>query len=407
MPMRDDDTGRHTTVFGGAPPPGAMPPPVQRSAPMPMPMPMMAPQSAPARKSAGGLLNAVGAVVAAPAALVAAGAGAVAKTMMRSEQGADRLRQGPGGRIVDGALADAELIAPADLLAYGDLRVPGPAQARRGTLVPADRRDLYLSVLVQQHVTLSFDVLAVVADAERRAEAVGHQRLPEGHHADWSSSYDYAFEADARVEVPSDGGWHGIALGRADARVEVRHVVVPRETGDVFRMARLDNPHDAPMLPGPIDVYDGRDFLLTSSVPFTPPGGALEVGLGVDARVKAARNSRYREETAGMLRGSLRLEHTIEIDVENLHTRTVHLEVRERVPVPGGDADDTAIEIDRVEPPWEEWTPEPTRAGERRLRGGHRWRLELVAGEKRRLEAEYQIKISAKHELVGGNRRES
>lgn len=394
-PVTDDDTGRFQALTDGAPPP----PPA-----MPMPAAMMPPQAP--RKGGGGLasaIGAIGAVVAAPAALVAAGAGA-ARKMATREEGKAR-RQAPGSMPAENE--EVELVAPADLLAYGDLRLPGPAAARRGVLVPADRQDLYLALLVHGHVTVSFDVLAVVAAAERRAAEVATQRLPDGCHAEWSHAYDYAFVADARVEVPSDGGWHSIALARRDAPVELRHVVVPRETPEVFRLARVTNPHDAPLLPGPIDVYDGRDFLLTSSVAFTPPGGAVEVGLGVDARVKVARNSRFREESAGMLRGSLRLAHAIEVDVENLHARRVVLEVRERIPVPAGDADDTEIEIERVEPPWEAWTPEPTRPGERRLRGGHRWRLELVGGEKRRLEAEYHIKISAKHELVGGNRREA
>ncbi len=396
------DLAHAPQAFGGMPPPAPPAMPMPQRMPMPAAMPMAPPMSAPMRKSAagGGLIGALGAVVAAPAALVAAGAGAVSRSMTR-----EQTRGAPSRTAtVD---AEAELIAPADLLAYGELRLPGPAAPRRGALVPAERRDLYLAVLVQQQVTLSFDVLAIVADAERRAATVAQQPLPPGCEPTWTSAYDYAFEADARVEVPSDGAWHGIALGRRDAGVEVRHVVVPRESADVFRLARLDNPHDAPLLPGPMDVYDGRDFLLTSSVAFTPPGGAVEVGLGVDARVKVARNSRYREEAAGMLRGSLRLEHAIEVDVENLHARPIRLEVRERIPVAGGDVDDTEVEVARVEPRWEPWTPEPTRPGERRLRGGHRWRLELGAGEKRRLEADYQIKISAKHELVGGNRREA
>jgi hypothetical protein len=176
----------------------------------------------------------------------------------------------------------------------------------------------------------------------------------------------------------------------------------------VFRLARLDNPHDAPLLPGPIDVYDGKDFVLATRVAFTPPRGALELGLGVDQRVKAARRTRFREETSGMLRGSLRLEHEIEIDVENLTGAPAEVEVRERVPVPAvGADDDVAVEIDRVAPVWEAWDPEPESAGSATLRGGHRWQLALAPSEKRTLELRYSVKIASKHELVGGNRRES
>src|SRR5262249_13360974 len=160
--------------------------------------------------------------------------------------------------------------------------------------------------------------------------------------------------------------------------------VVPRETCDVFRLARVDNPHDAPLLPGPIDVYDAGDFVLASEVTFTPPHGTLELGLGVDQKVKAARRSKVRQETAGMLRGSLRLEHELEIDVENLGARAIELEVRERVPVRAIDGDDDVeIELGKIAPPWQEWAPEPESAGAPKLQGGRRWELALAPGEKR------------------------
>lgn len=398
-----------------APPmaPPMMPPP--GGVPMSMPTfaaPPMQAMTAPKRGNS--LAGALGGLVAAPAALVAAGAGAVAKSISREQSRGRRIEDRLQRKSLrNEAFADGgpepeptELVAPADLLAYGDLRMPAAPSTLRGALAPADRRELYLSVLVTQQVALTFDVITCVADAERAAERAATVAPPPGCRAEWSDAYDYAFDADARLEVPSDGAWHGVALGRRDAPVAIRHVAVPREVSDVFRMARLDNPHDAPLLPGPLDVYDGRDFLLTTAIDFTPPGGHVEVGLGVDQRVKIARNSRYREETTGMLRGSLRLEHEVEIEVENLHARPIDLEVRERLPVPGGDDDDTEIEVDRVEPAWQAWTPEPAHPGEPRLRGGHRWRLEVAAGGKRTLALGYHIKIAGKHELVGGNRRE-
>ncbi len=146
---------------------------------------------------------------------------------------------------------------------------------------------------------------------------------------------------------------------------------------------------------------------MTSSVDYTPPGGSVEIGLGVDPAVKIARNSEFREEVGGMLRGALRLIHAIAIDVENLSGRAIELEVRERVPVAREGDDDVEITLGRVEPAWERWTPEPEAPRDERLRGGHRWRLSIPPTQKRTLRAGYEVKISGRHELVGGNRRES
>ena len=108
-----------------------------------------------------------------------------------------------------------------------------------------------------------------------------------------------------------------------------------------------------------------------------------------------------------MLRGALRLIHAITIDVENLSGRPIDLEVRERVPVVREGDDDVEVTLGRVEPAWERWTPEPEAPRDERLRGGYRWRLSIAAAQKRTLRASYEVKISGRNELIGGNRRES
>jgi hypothetical protein len=59
-----------------------------------------------------------------------------------------------------------------------------------------------------------------------------------------------------------------------------------------------------------------------------------------------------------------------------------------------------------VEPDWEPFEPFPSDAGVEPLRGGYCWRLSLERGQKKSLRAAYAVKIAAKHELIGGNRRE-
>jgi uncharacterized protein (TIGR02231 family) len=214
-------------------------------------------------------------------------------------------------------------------------------------------------------------------------------------------AYDYAFTADARVDVPADGGWHNVALLARPGTVAVRHVVVPAVASEVYRVATFANPLDAPLLAGPVDVYDRGELAVTAALDETAPGATVELGLGVDATVKSARNARYREEAAGMLRGALKLVHEITVTVENLGSRPVQLEVRERLPRPGPAEEDVEVHLDRVAPAWEPWRPE--RGG---LEGGHRWRLELAPAGKRDLQLDYHVRIAGKHELVGGNRRE-
>ncbi len=310
---------------------------------------------------------------------------------------------GAGGAPVE---AEPELVAADELLAYGKLRMPPPDAAERGRLILASRQELLLSLLVRQEIRVEFDVLGAIAAARTRARALESAPLPPGCHPVWSEEYDYAYRADDPIDVPSDGEPHSIPLGVLDATARPLYIVVPRHSTDVFRSVEVDNPFDAPLLRGPIDVYWGGDFLLTSAVDFTVPRAPVELGLGVEQAIKVSRNTRYREETAGLIGGSLDLEHQILIEAVSHLPRPVALEVRERVPVLRDDEEEIKLEVKKVSPPWQRFDPFPDRADAPELRGGHRWRIELRPGAKQELRVDYEIRISAKHELVGGNRRE-
>jgi hypothetical protein len=281
---------------------------------------------------------------------------------------------------------------PRPRLDYTHLRMAPPGSPERGTLVPAPAR------------LPSTPVAAVISHAQWALNALV---LPPGCSASWPHTYDYAFATDGAVDVRSDGAWHSIAVTARQATAKLRHVAVPREQSDVFRIASIANPLPGPLLPGPIDVYDRGKFLITSAIESTPPDAAVEIGLGVDPAVKLARNAEFREEATGVLRGGLRLHHAIAIDVDNLSDRAIDLEVRERLPVTRDGDDEVAVIAGRVEPAWERWTPEPDAPGAPRLRGGHRWRVAIAARSQRTLRAAYEVKIGGKLELVGGNRRES
>ncbi len=294
------------------------------------------------------------------------------------------------------------------LLRYGELRMAAPDSARRGRLTIASRQEVYLELLVAQEISVEADVLTALARAERRAGELDDSGLPAGCHYVWSRDYDHAYPAATHIDVPSDGSFHAVALADADADVRRRYVVVPRESCDVFRTADLDNPIDAPLLAGPVDVYLGDDFLLTSPLDTTAARGRIELGLGVEQGIKVARNTRFREESAGLMGGSLELHHQIVVDINNNLDQPAPMEVRERVPVvPEAQDDDIKLSVGAVAPAWQPYEQTARSAGEPELEGGHRWRVEVGAGASTSLRAEYVVKISSKQELVGGNRRES
>ncbi|ACY14518.1 mucoidy inhibitor MuiA family protein [Haliangium ochraceum] len=309
-----------------------------------------------------------------------------------------------GGGSATEIMATAELRVASELLAYGSLRMPPPGAGGRGKLAPASGGELYLRELSRLEVRISVDVFAAIAHAAEHARSVVRKPLPPRHAVPRDEDgFDYAYPAEAPVDIPSDRSFHALPLSQHKVSGRSRYVVVPRETRDVFRFVEIASPLSAPLLPGPADVYIGEDFLVTTDVRATPPRGSLRLGLGVEQGIKVSRNTSFEERATGLMRGSLALRHHIRIEVANRLERAALVEVRERIPVPAIE-DDSDVEVAALEasPPWQPYEQEDAP-----VRGAHYWLVELAPGEEQPLSAHYEVRIAGKHELVGGNRREA
>ncbi len=390
--MRGDDFDEDTAVRGAVPPPAARR--ESRARRITAGVAAAAAMPAALARNLGGRADRRQTLMAPPP--PAPGGGGIPMNMLAQAPLAPEPTQPAIGRSV-------EVEASADMLRYGDLRMSPPSSRRRGRLALASRVELYLALLIEQRVEVRFDVLGAVESARHRSLAVS---LPPGVVLAWAEGYDYAYRAEARVDVPSDGDSHSLPLVERTAASEPLFVVVPRESTDVFRTATVENPLDSPLLPGSVNVYLRGDFLLTSRVELTPPRGKFTVGLGVEQGIKVARNTRYREESAGLMGGALLLRHQIHVELRSNLGQPAPIEVRERIPVAREEDDDVQVSVQAVRPQWEEWLQDQARPSEAGLRGGYRWRLNLAAGAREELRADYDIRIPAKQELAGGNRRE-
>jgi uncharacterized protein (TIGR02231 family) len=233
------------------------------------------------------------------------------------------------------------------------------------------------------------------------------EQPPEGHRwATGDAGFDYAYVAEAPIDLPSKGAFVSLPIELREAEATPRYITVPRETQDVFRIVSLRNPLDAPLLPGPADVYVGGKFALTSNLELTPIGGRIELGLGVEQSIKVARNVNFVEDSSGMFKRQLALSHTIKVEIQNHMSSAAVVEVRERVPIAAqAQAEDIAVVVEQVTPKWEDY--EPDRPGAAKLEGGRVWKVEVPAASKRELSATWVVKIPSNHEVIGGNRRES
>ena len=297
-------------------------------------------------------------------------------------------REAPALQASSTAVAAMEPPAPTQptqLRDFGVLRMAGPADARRGRLC---RSTSGTPPEVRRALAHAHDAIRGPAPAGCVApQTVG--------------GFDFAVASDHPVDVPSDGAFHAVPVTAGEGPASARYVCVPSQSSDVFRQVELNSPLDAPVLAGPADVHvDGR-YALTTSLKHRPEGGELQLGLGVEQAIKVARNVRFDETKAGLIGGSIDLEHRVDIDIKSHLGAPATLEVRERVPVTPDDEDDIVVTVGVADPEWEDWEPD-----ERPLRGGRRWVVTVPPGGETALRATWNVRIPKGHELVGGNRRE-
>lgn len=212
--------------------------------------------------------------------------------------------------------------------------------------------------------------------------------------------FDHRYGAEGLVEVPSDGLTHRVPLGSGDATPTVRWRAVACERAEVFREVELRNPFDAPLLSGPVDVYVDGSLLVVASIDRIDRGGTLRVGMGLDERLRLARNVRAKEDTAGLLGGDTVIDHTVSIELSSALGSPALVEVIDRLPV----TDEKSVE---VTPKGARPEPERFTQAERgaAVRGGLRWEVIVPAGGRSTVEFSYRLTIPSKNEIVGGNRR--
>jgi len=288
--------------------------------------------------------------------------------------------------------------------AFSMLRLEGPRS--RGRLSPVDTRSVWRELLNRSGLTVNFSLDELVRSAVARAASVGDLSLPAGT---WdvrkaAASFDYAYPTESRVDVPSDGAFHSVPVGDREADCELRYVVVPREDTNVFRIATLVNPTHEPVLPGPVEVYVGGEYVVTAALPAVGPRARFRLGLGVEQAIKCARNTRFEEKRSGAaVVATAELWHELDITLVNGLGQPIECEVRERIPQPAENAE-VVVEEGAVSPDWSAYDQEERRA---KIVGGRRWTVTIAAGAEQKLSAKYVVKIYANNEVVGGNRREA
>lgn len=359
---------------GGMPPP-PLPAPAARMASAPAPMAAMA---MPAPKARGGFSFGFG--------------GGSAPQAAPARGGSYEMQEaGGGGGPTAWEAAEPSGIEPADAwLDFDILKLNDPAdRGSRGRLVRAEASGGGASDIVAGQKSRSALVYGLTPPPNTKDPRDGR------------GYFDHRYDAEGRADIPSSGRFHRVSVATKTASCAPRFITVPREASEVYREVEIQNPFGAPLLGGPVEVFVDGALLTQSAISHVDQGGRVHLGLGVEDRIRVARNSRVEEGSAGLLGGSTAVEHVITIDLTSSLGRDVDVIVLDRAPV----TDDKDIEIKIL--PGKPQAEAYTQADRGQpIRRGLRWQVPLPAGGKARIEHGYRITLPSKNEIVGGNRRE-
>jgi Domain of unknown function (DUF4139) len=272
----------------------------------------------------------------------------------------------------------------------------------RGRLVPVDDWAFQLTAASIEIRAVS----AAVSQAQRGAAAIATLPLPAATLPVAAvQSFDYRYDCDGQVDVPSTERWTLVNVMTCGVALSPEYVCLPSIEPTVYRTLTINNFSPHALLPGPVDVTAGDEFLMTTTLPGIAPGNerSHRMGLGVEEAIKVARKTQFKEAPGGFLGGSTVLAHEVTIELNNRLSLAALVEVRERVPTVDPTEKDVKVEDVRAAPPWED-VEGPVDGTI--VKGGRRWRVALEPGQMQTLSAHYSIRMPADRMLVGGNRRD-
>lgn len=275
-----------------------------------------------------------------------------------------------------------------DYFSY-ELGDPEKQKQFRGQLIK--KRNILFSPRISEPES---DVLERIEKVVRSAEVnlVSDSELPQ---------FQCVYEAECRAHIPGDGHPHTVNIMVGLSESEMHFRTVPMTDSKVFRRLSLRNPFPFPLPGGEVQAFLENAYLLTTPFKGAGSDGELIFPLGAEPRLRVARNTAFTQDEKGIVGENSLASHTVSIQVRSHLPLPVTLEILERIPIKEESEKKIDIKVTSCEPRSEQIEF----MDDMRVRGTHRWFLDVKPGEEISACLEYRISIPSKMEIVGGNRR--
>lgn len=122
------------------------------------------------------------------------------------------------------------------------------------------------------------------------------------------------------------------------SRGEFIHVAMPILTEAVYIRGALTNNSSFLLLPGPVSIFVGQNYVGPTQLATVPPDGTFELYFGIDQSIKATRQLITKKTTkTGLLGGGLKTSYDYRIEIDNGAGKGITLELWDRYPISRSD----------------------------------------------------------------------
>lgn len=225
---------------------------------------------------------------------------------------------------------------------------------------------------------------------EARAEAVPEMPMAFEAAAVSEAGAALTYKLAGQADVPGNGEPRKVTVAALKLKPELTYITAPKLEPVCYRRAELKNDTVYSLLPGPMQLFEGDEYLGATYIEFVAPSQTFELALGADERMRVEREMVAREVDKAFIIGDRRrIRYAFEIEVENLRDSRQTVVVRDQIPVSRDEQ--IKVKLEAAE-------PKPSEQSELNVL---EWKLVLDPGTKRKVRFDFNVEHPRSMEVIG------
>lgn len=196
------------------------------------------------------------------------------------------------------------------------------------------------------------------------------------------------FKVAQPVDIPADGTRAGSVIAVEKVPVSAELATVPKLSPRVYLKSEVTNNTAYPLLAGEVNIFNDAVFTGKSRLKTIAAGEKFDLFFGADDQVKVKREVARVRKQAGIL-GSNRISYHVTVELENFKKHAVQLSLMDQLPLAGNE--EIKVSLEEQQPKPSETKPDGTLV----------WKMNLAAGEKKKVSYDIVIEYPKGRDVVG------